>query len=119
MLSDEEKINLLKIEGKRLVQVYESADVKKNMFDFCPVCAEAERLKINPNISRCRICYQLGVGKRCRQFLHLSDGFIGLACLLNPDYLYKEEKEAKKKIKELILEVKAELDEILDEEKGR
>ena len=114
MLSNEEKINLLKIEGKRLVRAYESADIKENMFGSCPVCVEAERLRAKLNIkNRCEICKQLGVKKRCGQFLHLSDGFIGLACLLNPDYSRTEEIDSKKKIKEIIFEVKDELDQIL------
>lgn len=114
MLSNEEKINLLKIEGKRLVQVYESTDIKKSVFDFCPVCEEAGRLKIDPSMSRCEICSQVGALKRCRQFLHLSDNFIGVACLLNPEYSKTEEIDSKKKIKELIFEVKDELDKVLE-----
>lgn len=113
MLTKEEKINLLKIEGKRLVQVYEAADIKEALVAFCPVCAEAERLmETSSTGSRCGICYQIGVGERCKEFVHLSDAFIGLACLLDPEYSRKEEIDAKKKIKELILEVKEELDEM-------
>lgn len=116
MLTNEEKINLLKIEGKRLVQVYESADVKVAIPELCPVCAEAERLMLSSSIaSKCKICYQLGVGKRCRQFSYLSDGFVGLARLFDPQYNRNEEIKIRKKIKELIFEVKEELDRISNE----
>lgn len=114
MISNEEKINLLKIEGKRLVRAYESADMKENLFGSCPVCTEAERLRMKLNVnSRCEICKQIGIRKRCGQFLHLSDAFIGLACLLDPQYSRTEEIDSKKKIKELIFEVKNEIDGIL------
>jgi hypothetical protein len=116
MLTNEEKINLLKIEGKRLVQVYESADMQKNVFD-CPVCAEARRLAAKYSIENgCGICKQLGIKERCRQFLHLPSTFVGLACLLDPRYSRDEKITSKKKIKELIFEVKDELDQISKEE---
>lgn len=115
MLSNEEKINLLKIEGKRLVQVYESADFVISIPELCPVCAEAERLRLFYRIEgRCGICHQLGVGERCKQFTHLLDGFVGLACLIDPQYNHNEKMIAKKKIKKLILEVKDEIDRILN-----
>jgi len=120
MLSNEEKINLLKIEGKRLVRAYESADIKENMFGSCPVCAEAEKLRMKLNVnSRCEICNQIGIKKRCGRFLHLSDAFIGLACLLDPQYSRNEEIDSKKKVKDLIFEVKDELDRVLKEKTNK
>jgi hypothetical protein len=117
MLSNEEKVNLLKIEGRRLVQAYEAEHVRDAMFGICPVCEEAKRLMIDSDIeSRCGICHQLGVGKRCKRFIYLSDGFIGLALLFNSQALRNEEIMVRKRIKEIILEVKDELDKLLDKE---